>query len=98
MQLNFCVLTQREKQIVRLISDGCPNKEIASILYVKPRTVEAHTTNIYRKLGVTANSNRNKRTKVAIEYLTWTKELPQPTFAEENLTVVVDFSSKGYSS
>jgi DNA-binding NarL/FixJ family response regulator len=97
MQLNFCVLTQKERQIVRLISDGCPNKEIAHILNTKPRTIEAHTTNIYRKLGVTASSNRNKRTRVAIEYLTWTKELVQP-IAEEHLTVVVDFSSKEYNS
>ena len=45
-------LTQRERQIVRLIAEGNASKEIASRLEISVRTVEAHRTNVMRKLGL----------------------------------------------
>jgi|SRR5213592_1256022 len=44
-------LTSRERQIVRLLSDGMSNKEIASALSVSVSTIKAHLTKIFRKLG-----------------------------------------------
>jgi DNA-binding NarL/FixJ family response regulator len=45
-------LTQRERQIVRLIAEGKASKEIAAKLEISIRTVEAHRTNIMRKLDL----------------------------------------------
>ncbi|MEW6733238.1 MAG: helix-turn-helix transcriptional regulator [Acidobacteriota bacterium] len=46
------ILSRRERQIVKLISEGHSSREIADTLSVSPRTVEAHRANIYRKLGM----------------------------------------------
>jgi DNA-binding NarL/FixJ family response regulator len=45
-------LTERELDVLRLISQGLRNKQIAAKLYVSPKTVEKAISNIYRKLGV----------------------------------------------
>jgi two-component system NarL family response regulator len=46
------LLTEREREIVRLIGSGESNKEIARELCITERTVKAHLTGIFRKLGV----------------------------------------------
>jgi len=43
-------LTTREREIFQLTAQGCTNTEIASKLYISPRTVETHRTNLMRKL------------------------------------------------
>lgn len=48
----FQPLTPREKEILRLMSDGLPNKAIASRLSISERTVTTHVANIYTKLQV----------------------------------------------
>lgn len=45
-------LTDREREVLRLIAEGKSNKEIASLLYISPKTVSVHRTNIMSKLGV----------------------------------------------
>jgi len=45
-------VTPRERQIVDLLSAGASNKEIARRLNVTERTVKAHLTAIFRKLGL----------------------------------------------
>ena len=47
-------LTPSEVEVARLVADGLPNKAIAERLFVSPRTVQAHLTHIYAKLGVTS--------------------------------------------
>ncbi len=44
-------LTLRERQILRLLSEGDSNKEIATALGVSVSTIKAHLTKIFRKLG-----------------------------------------------
>lgn len=44
-------LSEREKQVVRLVSDGHSSKEIARLLTISPSTVEVHRRNIMRKIG-----------------------------------------------
>jgi DNA-binding NarL/FixJ family response regulator len=44
-------LTDRERQILRLIVEGLPNKEIASKLFLSPKTVDNHRARIMAKLG-----------------------------------------------
>lgn len=47
-------LTPTELDVVRLVSEGLGNKDIATRLFVSPRTVQTHLTHIYNKLGVTS--------------------------------------------
>ena len=48
-------LTKRELEVLRLVIEGKPSKEVAEELYVSKRTVDFHLANIYEKLQV---SNR----------------------------------------
>ena len=45
-------LTEREIEIIKLIKDGCTNKEIAEKLFLSPRTVETHRARILKKLDL----------------------------------------------
>jgi DNA-binding CsgD family transcriptional regulator len=45
-------LTPTERAVVGLVSEGLPNKDVATRLLISPRTVETHLTHIYSKLGL----------------------------------------------
>jgi len=45
-------LTKREIEILKLIAEGYSNTEIGQMLFISPRTVDTHRTNIMRKLNV----------------------------------------------
>jgi DNA-binding CsgD family transcriptional regulator len=47
-------LTATELDVVRLVSEGLANSEIATRLFVSPRTVQTHLTHVYTKLGLTS--------------------------------------------
>jgi predicted ATPase/class 3 adenylate cyclase/DNA-binding CsgD family transcriptional regulator len=47
-------LTPAERDVVRLVSEGLGNSDIATRLFVSPRTVQSHLTHVYSKLGVTS--------------------------------------------
>lgn len=47
-------LTDRETEVLRLISFGYSNKEIANRLDLSVKTIEAHKANAMRKLGITS--------------------------------------------
>ncbi len=48
----YQALTPREREILKLMSDGLPNKTIATRLSISERTVTTHIANIYSKLHV----------------------------------------------
>jgi DNA-binding NarL/FixJ family response regulator len=45
-------LTQREREILKLIAEGYKNKEIADYLFISLKTVEKHRANLMRKLDL----------------------------------------------
>ena len=47
-------LTPAELDVVRLVTEGLGNKDIAARLFLSPRTVQAHLTHVYTKLGLTS--------------------------------------------
>jgi DNA-binding NarL/FixJ family response regulator len=49
-------LTERELEILRWVGQGLTNKEIGQRLYISDRTVQAHLSNIFSKLGVNSRT------------------------------------------
>jgi DNA-binding CsgD family transcriptional regulator len=47
-------LTPAEQDVVRLVSEGLANNDIATRLFVSPRTVQSHLTHVYTKLSLTS--------------------------------------------
>ncbi|MFC8999492.1 AAA family ATPase [Streptomyces rochei] len=55
-------LTNRERDVLRLVSDGRTNRQIAEELFISPKTASVHVSNILAKLGV---SGRGEAAAVA---------------------------------
>jgi DNA-binding CsgD family transcriptional regulator len=49
-------LTPTETQVVRLVTEGLANKDIAAQLLISRRTVQTHLTHLYTKLGLTSRA------------------------------------------
>ena len=50
----WAALTRAELDVVKLVGEGLGNKDVAARLFISPRTVQAHLTHIYTKLGLTS--------------------------------------------
>lgn len=51
-KINAELLTPRQREILRLVSIGHTNREIADVLEISVRTVEVHRFNLMRRLNV----------------------------------------------
>ncbi len=60
----FNRLSQREKEVLKLVAEGSKNKEIAEFLCLSPKTVEKHRSNLMKKLDL---HNTAELTSFAIE-------------------------------
>ena len=49
-------LTSREREVLRLIAAGRSNREIASVLFIAPKTASVHVSNILGKLGASSRT------------------------------------------
>ena len=58
-------LTVREAEVLRLVAGGLTNNDIATQLFLSPKTVSRHLSNIFTKLGV---SSRASATAFAVEH------------------------------
>lgn len=63
-ETSWDTLTQRERDVLKLIGEGFKNKQIAEYLCISPKTVEKHRANIMNKLNL---HNAASLTSYAIE-------------------------------
>jgi DNA-binding NarL/FixJ family response regulator len=62
MDLSEIKITQRDKQVLKLLVQGCSNKEIAAQLNISPRTVKQHLRTLFLRAGI---RDGRKRVKLA---------------------------------
>ncbi|MGB3264891.1 MAG: response regulator transcription factor [Microcoleus sp.] len=58
-------LTQREQQVLDLLTEGLSNIQIGDRLHLSPRTIEKHVSSLFRK---TESSNRTELVRFAMEH------------------------------
>jgi DNA-binding NarL/FixJ family response regulator len=68
-------LTRRELEILRLVAEGRPNREVAKILWVTDQTIKFHLANTYKKLGV--------RNRIEASHWAISRGLVRPVNADE---------------
>jgi DNA-binding NarL/FixJ family response regulator len=62
MNLNDIKITPRDAQVLRLLVQGCSNKEIAVHLNISPRTVKQYLRTLFLRAGI---RDGRKRVKLA---------------------------------
>ena len=62
-------LTEREREVLGLVAEGMSNRAIASRLFVTERTVEAHVTQIFMKLGLPESTDQHRRVLAVLAFL-----------------------------
>jgi len=62
-------LTEREREVLELVSQGLSNERIGETLGVNGRTVETHTSRIFIKLGLELNPETHRRVLAVLAHL-----------------------------
>ncbi|WP_330278196.1 response regulator transcription factor [Lentzea sp. NBC_00516] len=62
-------LSNREREVLGLIAEGCSNAGIAERLVVSEAAVNKHVGNIFAKLGLVPGEDRNRRVLATLTYL-----------------------------
>jgi serine/threonine-protein kinase len=62
-------LTAREREALALLAEGLSNRAIATRLSITERTVEAHITQIFMKLGVDEDPDAHRRVRAVLAHL-----------------------------
>ncbi len=62
---NSPILTQREREVLDLLTEGLSNIQIGDRLHLSPRTVEKHVSSLFRK---TQSNNRAELVRFAMEH------------------------------
>jgi len=70
-QTSWDTITQREREVLKLLGEGYQNKEISDMLFISVKTVEKHRANIMNKLDL---HNAAALTAYAIEHGLVTKK------------------------
>jgi DNA-binding NarL/FixJ family response regulator len=62
-------LTERERQVLALMAEGRSNQGIRDRLFLSLKTVEAHVTRIFMKLGLEESADDHRRVLAVLTYL-----------------------------
>lgn len=62
-------LTEREREVLGLVAEGMSNRAIAARLFVTERTVEAHISAIFHKLGLAESAEQHRRVLAVLTFL-----------------------------
>jgi DNA-binding NarL/FixJ family response regulator len=62
-------LNERETDVLRLMAEGRSNLGIAKALFLSVRTIEAHVTSVFTKLGLTSSDLENNRVRAVLAFL-----------------------------
>jgi DNA-binding NarL/FixJ family response regulator/class 3 adenylate cyclase len=62
-------LTPREREVLELMAEGRSNQAIGELLFVTPRAVEKHITNIFAKLGLPPAPDDHRRVLAVLAFL-----------------------------
>ena len=62
-------LSAREREVLALVAEGRSNDGIAEALFITPRTVEAHISEIFLKLGLDTQPGTNRRVRAVLAHL-----------------------------
>jgi DNA-binding NarL/FixJ family response regulator len=62
-------LTERERGVLALMAEGRSNRAIGERLFLSPKTVEAHISTIFSKLGILDTPDDNRRILSVLAYL-----------------------------
>jgi DNA-binding NarL/FixJ family response regulator len=75
-------LTQREREVLALLAEGRTDRGIAKLLYVTPKTVEAHVRSIFRKLELPSDATENRRVHAVLTFLRARTQAPRTALSE----------------
>jgi DNA-binding NarL/FixJ family response regulator len=62
-------LTDREREVLKTMAQGCSNQSIATKLCISEKTVEACTGRIFTKLGLAPDVDQHRRVRAVLTYL-----------------------------
>jgi len=62
-------LTERERQVLRLIAEGRSNKAICDTLFLSPKTVEGHIRQVFMKLALPESPDAHRRVLAVLQFL-----------------------------
>jgi DNA-binding NarL/FixJ family response regulator/class 3 adenylate cyclase len=62
-------LSSREREVLELMAEGRSNQAIGQALFISPRAVEKHVTNIFSKLGLPAAPEDHRRVLAVLTFL-----------------------------
>lgn len=65
----LAALSPREREVLALVAEGYSNHAIGAHMFIADRTVEAHVTQIFLKLGIDDAPESNRRVRAVLAYL-----------------------------
>jgi len=69
LSLDQIKITRRDQEVLKLLAEGCSNKEIAAELKISPRTVKQHLRTLFLRAGI-----RQGRKRVILATAVYEKE------------------------